>query len=411
MNTTPPTHVELAIIGGGAAGLCAAIFSKQPATVLEGGSQAGRKILASGGGRCNILPTISSEKDFSSSSSLQIVKRILRTWPIAKQRIFFENDLGITLIEEPKTQKLFPQSQNARDVRDALFKEAAKVDASIKTGWKVAGIQTHELGFEITAENGDVIIADKIILAAGGQSVPTTGSDGSGFLLAKQLGHSILPPCPALVPLLTHDLRLQELAGMTLPVTWQAIDANKKKLAESQQPTAFLFTHQGFSGPAVLDASHWQIQSKATLTISWMGHTKAFWEEQLSTQKTGRGSRTLRSVLARHLPKRLAEALPLWRGLSPSQQLAQLDRESRKKLIESLTAFPLPISGNRGFEVAEATCGGIPLDEINPKSLESRIAPGLFFCGEVLDVHGHIGGFNFQWAWATGRLAGQSASR
>jgi hypothetical protein len=142
-----------------------------------------------------------------------------------------------------------------------------------------------------------------------------------------------------------------------------------------------------------------------------MGHTKAFWEEQLSTQKTGRGSRTLRSVLARHLPKRLAEALPLWRGLSPSQQLAQLDRESRKKLIESLTAFPLPISGNRGFEVAEATCGGIPLDEINPKSLESRIAPGLFFCGEVLDVHGRIGGFNFQWAWATGRLAGQSASR
>ncbi len=408
--TTSPTAPEVtAIIGGGAAGLCAAIHAPK-SLLLEAGPQFGRKILASGGGRCNILPVVSSERDFSTSGSLQIVKRILRTWPVAKQRAFFEDDLRIPLMEEPDTQKLFPRSQNARDVRDALLTHATTAGTVIQKNWKVAELSMSGNRFDITNEKGEVMHAQKIILAAGGQSVPATGSDGSGFTLAKQLGHSILPACPALVPLLTRNDRLKELAGITLPVSWKACLENGKKLAASQELSAFLFTHHGFSGPAVLDASHWHIQSRATITVSWLGLSQAFWEEKLSTRSSGSGTATLRSIIARHLPKRLAETLPTWVGLSTSQQLAQLDRESRKKLMQALTEFPLPISGNRGFEAAEATCGGVPLDEINPKTLESRIVPGLYFCGEVLDVHGRIGGFNFQWAWATGRLAGLSAS-
>lgn len=404
--------MKLAIIGAGAAGLMAAIWAGRQASpgarvaLLEGAKEPGRKILISGGGRCNVLPSVSEPEDFHTQGSRHVLRRLLASWSRDAQQRFFEDDLRLPLMLEEESGKIFPAAQRARVVADRLLEAARAAGAELLCPWRVASVQREGSEFILHADDGRELRADRLILATGGQSVPKTGSDGAGYRFARALGHSLLPTYPALVPLTTGDARMTALAGIALPVRWSARSGGK---VLEERARELLFTHHGFSGPAMLDASHWFTRDRADIRIAWGALDRKEWERVLDAGSGGR--RSLSAALSDEIPARLAETLCAWAGVAAGTQMAQLDRAKRERLLDALSDFPLPVTGDRGFAVAEVTGGGIPLAEVDPRTLESRACPGLFLCGEILDVVGRIGGFNFQWAWATGRLAGESAIR
>ncbi len=398
---------SLAIVGGGAAGVMAAIWAARhgaQVSLLEGSTQCGRKILISGGGRCNLLPTNSSIHDFYTSGSRNVLKRLFRTWRLEQIQNFFPQELNLPLEEEEATGKLFPQAQKAKIVRDTLLEAAVQAGVQVLCPFRVVAIEKFDDGFSLHQEEGKSLHCHSLILATGGMSVPQTGSDGFGYRLAKKLGHKILPTYPALVPLTSQDKELQQLAGLSVEVGWRAVK-NNKTLDQGVQP--LLFTHQGFSGPAILDASHWVVRDKAELLVAWENYSTEDWEPYLKS----RVRQGLLKALADQLPRRLAALLLARSGLREDMRCGNLDRGKTQTLFRNLCDFPLPIHSNRGFAVAEVTGGGIPLHEINPSTMESRKCPNLFLCGEILDVFGRIGGYNFQWAFISGRLAGEQAAK
>jgi hypothetical protein len=222
--------------------------------------------------------------------------------------------------------------------------------------------------------------------------------------LAKKLGHKSVQTYPALVPLTTSDEELTALAGLSLPVQWRAV-VEGKEVASGER--SFLFTHKGFSGPAVLDASHYAIRDGAEILISWECQSRQDWIDYLQS----RARRNVSKTVADLLPNRLAALLVERSGVRGEMRCGNLTRSTFDALLDQLCSFRLPVNGNRGFAVAEVTGGGVALDGIDPSTLESRKTPGLFLCGEILDVFGDIGGFNFQWAFITGRLAGENAAK
>jgi predicted Rossmann fold flavoprotein len=377
--------------------------------LLERTKDGGRKILISGGGRCNILPARVDERRFVTDSSPHTLRKILRSWPLAEQIAFFERELRIPLVEEEETAKLFPVSNRARDVRDGLLALAARRGARLVAGTTVTGIRSTASSWSVEREGGPAFAADAVVVATGGLSVPSTGSDGRGLSILEALGHIIHPTYAALTPVLANGSPFAELSGVSLPVTITARDGRRSAASSG----GFLFTHRGYSGPSVLDVSHVLVRSRlesgggARLQVRWTMRDDAGWEEVLRPE----GTRTVAGVLRRELPDRLADALAGAAGVPPSRPLAQLRRDERRALIGVLVRGELPWSGDEGYKKAEVTGGGVSLGEIDPRTLESRRHPGLFICGEVLDAFGPIGGYNFLWAWATGRVAGTAAAR
>jgi predicted Rossmann fold flavoprotein len=377
--------------------------------LLERTKDGGRKILISGGGRCNILPSRVDERRFVTDSSPNTLRKILRSWPLAEQIAFFERELGMPLVEEAETAKLFPASNRARDVRDGLLALAARHGARFLPGTTVTGIQPRAGGWEVEREGGAPLALDAVVVATGGLSVPSTGSDGRGLTILERLGHTIHPTYAALTPVVAQPSAFGALAGISLPVTISARDGTRSATASG----GFLFTHRGYSGPSVLDVSHVAVRSRleadaaARLTVRWTALGEADWERALRPE----GARTVAGVLRRELPERLADALASVAGVPPARPLAQLRREERLTLIDTLVRGELPWTGDEGYKKAEVTGGGVSLAEIDPRTMESRRHPGLFICGEVLDAFGPIGGYNFLWAWATGRAAGEAAAR
>jgi predicted Rossmann fold flavoprotein len=403
---------RVAIIGAGAAGTMAAIFAAgggAETLLLERTRDGGRKILISGGGRCNILPARVDPRRFVTDSSPNTLRKILRSWPLAEQIAFFERDLGLTLVEEQESAKLFPASQRARDVRDGLLSLAARRGARLLAGTTVTGLAPTTNGWVVERDGEAPLAADRIIVASGGLSVPNTGSDGRGLAWMAALGHTIHPTYPALTPVVANPPPFGALAGISLPVAITARDETRSSTASG----GFLFTHRGYSGPSVLDVSHVIARSRlegdggARLSVRWTRLDQAGWEAALKPE----GTRTVAGALRRELPDRLADALAGAAGVSPSTALAQLGREERLRLIEMLVRGNLPWTGDEGYKKAEVTGGGVSLAEIDPHTMESRLHRGLFLCGEVLDAFGPIGGYNFLWAWATGRAAGLAAGR
>lgn len=389
----------------------AAIFAASAGAetlLLERTRDGGRKILISGGGRCNILPARVDERRFVTDSSPNTLRKMLRSWPLAEQIAFFERELGLTLVEEEESAKLFPASNRARDVRDGLLALAGRRGAQFLPSTTVTGLAPSPGGWRVEREAAEPLMVDAVVVASGGLSVPNTGSDGRGLAMMAALGHTIHTTYPALTPVVALASPFNELAGISLPVTITARDSTRQAGATG----GFLFTHRGYSGPSVLDVSHVLVRSRtegdgrAPLTVRWTGLDDAGWEAALRPE----GTRTVAGALRRELPDRLADALAGHAGVPTTRPLAQLSREERLRLIEALVRGNLPWTGDEGYQKAEVTGGGVSLAEIDPRTLESRRHSGLFLCGEVLDAFGPIGGYNFLWAWATGRAAGLAAA-
>jgi predicted Rossmann fold flavoprotein len=400
---------KVVVVGGGAAGLMAAIFAGRggaDVTVLEGARACGLKILVSGGGRCNVLPIESDLGDFHTSGSRNVLRRLFRTWRLDQVTDFFERELGIPLVREEETGRLFPASQSARTVRDRLVAAAREAGATIQVGHRVSAIEPAVGGFVVRGtRDGRVeeIAARTVILASGGKSLPKSGSDGAGYGFAQRLGHSLVDRYPALVPLHSPDPALRELAGVSVPVLWQALRGEKVLEARTRE---LLFTHRGYSGPAVLDASHWVTREGARLRVAWGGLAEDGWRHHLEAESRKR----IDVLMGERMPRRLVELLLERAEILGKTRAYTLSPRHLRRLLPLLSAFELPVEGNGGYAKAEVTGGGVPLGEVNPSTLESRRAPGLFVCGEIFDTIGRMGGFNFLWAWVTGRLAGESAA-
>ena len=391
------------VVGAGAAGLVAAIFARRAGatvTLLESTAEPGRKILISGGGRCNVLPSRFEPERFVSEDP-RAAARLLKAWRLEAVRSFFESELRVPLALEEESGKLFPVSNRARDVRDALTAEAERSGVRIIRGARVGDMAARPLA--VSTADGVSFSGDAIVLATGGLSVPKTGSDGAGLSLARRLGHRIVEPYPALTPLKSASAEHRALAGVSLPA---ALRVGVPSRAASSG--GFLFTHGGYSGPAVLDISHHLVRDpESALRAAWGAMPAAAWEEKLR----GAGAQTVGRAVTRLLPSRLTDVLLAVCRVDRRTRLAQLRRDERVRLVEALADSRLPVSGHEGFARAEVTGGGVALSEVDPITLESRRVPGLYLCGEILDAFGPIGGHNFLWAFVTGRSAGLSAAK
>jgi predicted Rossmann fold flavoprotein len=402
----------IVVVGAGAAGLAAAIFARmsgRPVLLVERTTDGGRKILISGGGRCNILPSVLQPERFVTSSPVHLLRGMLRSWPLQAQRQFFEQEVRIPLALEEETGKLFPVSNRARDVRDGLMTLARERGVEVQSQTMVTGLVesadsssevSSGIRWRVSTSRGD-IDASSVILATGGLSVPMTGSDGTGLQIARRLGHEIRPTYPALTPLTGSSPLLASLSGVSLNVRIRA----KSEGRTIESHGGFLFTHRGYSGPAVLDVSHFARKEMSVFRVQWTERDAETWARDLAAS-TG----LIVNTVAKHLPERLAEVLCLEAGLPPDRRGPELRREERTALVEALTSYVLPWTGDEGYKKAEVTGGGVALTEVHPRSLESVRHPGLFMCGEMLDAFGPIGGHNFAWAWATGRAAGLGAA-
>ncbi len=410
-----PQHTDIAIIGAGAAGLAAGIFAAGTnpnlrIILLDSAKNIGAKILVSGGGRCNITNQRVTASDFHGNRKL--IDRILRRFDEQATIRWFES-LGV-LLQTEATGKLFPVSNKARTVLDALHQRCAALGVSLLTQHPVRDITREGDEFSIQHSRG-TLRANRVILATGGRSLPKTGSDGSGWALAQQLGHTVQPTHPALVPLLLDPSFFHAtLSGISHDVMLTTTIAGK---TIDRRTGSLLWTHFGISGPVVLDASRFWVRA-ATQKEDVHLYVNCF--PQLSPHDIEKwliqtaalpGRKTIPAILAERLPSRVAATLASVHEPDLSRTPVNLlSKEARRILVQSLTNLELPIIGSRGWNFAEVTAGGVPLEQISPQSMGSRIVPGLYVIGEMLDCDGRIGGFNFQWAWATGFLAGSHAA-
>ena len=409
---------DVAIVGAGAAGLAAGIFAAEQAqgtrriVLLDGARTLGAKILVSGGGRCNVTHDEVTPQDFNGPRT--IVRNILAAFDVDATVRWFDS-LGVQLKRE-ETGKLFPVTDSARTVVGALLDRCRQLQIEIRTESKVRSIRPQsglDGTFHILHGEGE-IETRRVILAAGGRSLPRSGSDGSGWELARELGHSVTPTYPALVPLVL-DARFfhADLAGISQEVELITVACGKRI---DRRSGSLLWTHFGISGPVVMDASrHWIIANETGLSPQMI--CKVLPEDNLEIverwlieQASQRPRTTIVNTLSQRLPERFSTALLSHLQIDRTLSINQLSREIRRHLATGLTALPLPIIGPRGWNYAEVTAGGVPLDEIDFRTMQSRKAAGLFLAGEILDCDGRIGGFNFQWAWATGFLAGRAAA-
>lgn len=400
---------DVAIIGAGAAGLATAIFAARmsPGSIivaLDGARKLGAKILVAGGGRCNVTNRVVTPADFNGGSP-NTIRRVLAAFPVERTVAFFR-EIGVALHEE-EDGKLFPDSNRAATVLAALLDEAHARGVQRLTEHRVRAVERAAAGFVVRTDNAS-IEARRVVLATGGLSLPKTGSDGGGYAIAQALGHSLVPTTPALVPLVLDDDFHAGLSGVSL-------DAEVGVRVAGSPPVrvrgSLLWTHVGVSGPAVLDASrHWhraRIEGRdVTVAVSLLPGLDVAAAEQWFIDAAAAQPRThLHNTLATRMPARLAGAVLAWLHIDARTPLAHLSRDVRRRLVESLLAWPLPVRDSRGYGHAEVTAGGVPLNEIDPRTMASRVCPGLHLVGEILDVDGRIGGFNFQWAWSSAWVA------
>jgi predicted Rossmann fold flavoprotein len=382
--------------------------SERPAVILDGARTLGAKILVSGGGRCNVTHDAVDERAFAGSSPAAL-RRVLRQFDVPRTVAFFA-DIGVELKRED-TGKLFPVTDRAQTVLDALLRAVDDAGSEVRANRRVHSVTRTSDGYLVSGAWGE-IEARSVVLATGGLSVPKSGSDGIGLDLARLLGHSVTPRLlPALVGLtLAQDSFLRGLSGLSADVRLDLQTETGRRLHSRAGP--LLCTHFGVSGPVAMDMSrHWQFarlgESGARLAISWLPDETP---ETLDAALRDLRDRSPLGFLSDRLPSRLARALCEAAGIDPATRGHVLTREQRRTLVRTVLDLSLPVTGTRGWNHAEATAGGVPLAEVHLDTMESRAARGLFLCGEMLDVDGRIGGYNFQWAWSSGYVAGRGTA-
>jgi predicted Rossmann fold flavoprotein len=332
---------------------------------------------------------------------------VLSAFPAAEAAAFFR-EIGVALHEEPGG-KLFPDTNRARTVVDALLREAGRAGVHIETNRRVTGVERAGDGFRLATSRGP-LEARRLVIATGGLSIPKSGSDGAGYAFARALGHSVVRTTPALAPLVVDGGFHAELKGASLPVEI-AVFADGRKPQRVRGP--LLFTHFGVSGPAALDASRFwhraSVEGRGVrVALSFLpDETFESADAWLVAEARKAPRRSVEATLAQRLPAALAESLVRHQRLEGTP-LGRFGRDERRALVHALVEQPLAVRDSRGYNYAEVTSGGVALDEVKAATLESRLVPGLHFVGEILDVDGRIGGFNFQWAWSSGFVAGRA---
>jgi predicted Rossmann fold flavoprotein len=407
----PAALWDVIVVGGGAAGLATAIFSRERSPhysvlVLDGARRVGAKILVSGGGRCNVTNAVVTERDYWGGQST-IVRKILRALPVGRTVAFFERS-GVMLHEE-EGGKLFPVTNRARDVLDALLRRIESSGATLRESERVTRIVRTVGGFEVATERSR-FAARAVVLATGGCSIPRSGSDGYGYGLARELGHSMVPTTPALAP-----LRLGESSTVHARLSGVSLEAELALWVAGALAIhlrgPLLWTHFGVSGPVALNLSrHWaraRLDGHDAAVTANFAPGRSFHEIEASLidESVSRPRSTAGSTLARLVPASMASVLLDAIGVDGATPLSRLSRDDRRRLTRAATEWPLPVVDTRGYNFAEVTAGGVSLREIDPATMESRVCPGLYLVGEILDVDGRLGGFNFQWAWSSAYVA------
>lgn len=407
--------MQIVVIGAGAAGLMAAMeASRRGADVvlLEKNNKTGVKILMSGGTRCNLTHDTDAR---GIAEAFGRARRFLQPslgafGPSDVIRLF--NESGVeTKIES--SGKVFPVSDRAVHVRDALHRLAIESGVKIRTGIGVNGLRECDAGWQLETSAGP-IHAERVIVTVGGKSWPGCGTTGDAYGWMEALGHSVVTPRPALVPLVGGPEWMHDLSGLTLDdVTATVLPAEGKQKPLAVRRAAFLFTHFGFSGPAAMDVSGAITAAESIEKIRLrLDALPGMSEEEvrygLQDRSRDGGRLKVATLLSRWIPNRLATQLT--NLINGDFFVAELPKSSRETLIANLKQLHLPVVGTRGFDKAEVTAGGVDLKEIDPRTMQSRRHSNLFVAGELLDVDGPIGGYNFQAAFSTGRAAGIAAA-
>ncbi|MBU6246665.1 MAG: NAD(P)/FAD-dependent oxidoreductase [Xanthomonadaceae bacterium] len=388
--------VDVLVIGAGAAGLMCAITAGQRGKrvrVVDHANRAGKKILMSGGGRCNFTNLGVTPANFLSANPHFAKSALARYTPwdfialVEKHGIrYHEKELG----------QLFCDESSKLIVR-MLLEECMAAGVEVRTSCAVTQVAKVDGGFLVQTAEGPVQ-ATSLVVATGGLSIPSLGATGFGYELARQFGHAVLPTRAGLVPLTLsgkHQERYQDLAGVALPVS-------EARVGRQSFRAGLLFTHRGVSGPAILQiSSYWQPGDDLRLDLS----PEADAGDWLVAQRAERPAAELKNVLGDLLPKRLAQRLcERW---FPSRPMRQFREAELVDIGRQLHDWPLVASGTEGYRTAEVTLGGVDTHELSSSTMESKRVPGLYFIGEVVDVTGWLGGYNFQWAWASGHAAGE----
>ncbi|MBN2491515.1 MAG: aminoacetone oxidase family FAD-binding enzyme [Planctomycetes bacterium] len=408
----PAEQTDLLILGAGAAGLVAAAFAARGGIrtrILEKGRQSGVKILVAGGGHCNLTHdgAVGAVLEGFGLAAGFLAPSMRAFSPRAVRRHFTR--LGVPTYVGERAE-VWPVSRSARQVRDALEADARAGGAEIRVEAAATAVERTARGFRVITPAG-VARCRRLLLATGGMSYPKTGTTGDGYRLAGQLGHGLVEPVPALVPLVVEAPWLRVLAGIALDdVAVRLRTRGGEELGASRGPV--VLTHKGLSGPAAMDlggrvARHGR---RAVLAIDWRPEVRAEAVDRDLRAPAAGGGRLARRLLAGWVPERLATALAAVAGVPADRTAAQLRIEERRALVGALKETHVAVAGTLGFGRAEVTAGGVPLEEVDPVRLESRIVPGLFFAGEVLDYDGRLGGYNLQAAFCTGKAAGLAAA-
>jgi predicted Rossmann fold flavoprotein len=403
---------DVVVVGAGAAGLVAALRAAERGRrtlLLEKNRKAGVKILMSGGTRCNITHATDNRGIVEAYGPPgRFLHSALAALSVENTIALFEAEGVATKVEE--TGKVFPVSNKAADVLAALLRRLQRSGATLALDEPLVNLVRAVDAFELTTPRRTITSA-RVVMTTGGQSYPGSGTTGDGYWLARQFGHTIVAPRPALVPLTVAAEWVAELRGITVPdVAVRILDG---ETALAARRGSLLFAHFGLSGPVILDVSrvvsgHSTPQRLVAALDLLPALRDADVDEWLRTEVLAAGKKQLAGVLATRLPRRLCDLVVTLAGMPADRLAAALRKEDRGRLVRQVKDLRIPLTGTLGFKKAEVTAGGIALEEVDSRTMQSKLVPNLFLAGEILDLDGPIGGYNFQAAWSTGWLAGCS---